>query len=156
MKVSSYGVGRLENEIKELKAKINELQPQECDCSEPLTRGQRWAVIGTIATVLLSFTGVAAFDLVSNQINDNAANTAFNAGNGPWNDSQMTNAWPAPENFPPKGNWVACIEGSYSLIYDDNGDPSKDGMLKSSDKVYGPFTAAELSNMYTSQVNGPC
>ena len=150
MQVSKYGVSRLENEIKELSAKVEQLQPQECDCSEPLTRGQRWTIIGTITAVFLSFTGVAAFDLVSNQVNDNAANAAYNASSGPWNNSQQIQ--PIPENWPAIDNWVACIQGSYTFLYDPNGNPAKDGMLIHSDKVSGPYTASEMSSIAT--ING--
>lgn len=135
-------VDRLSEDVAGLRREIKQLKGnQECDCSEPLTRGQRWTIIGVVSTIAVSVFGMVVFSGVSATMRENANNNAENL----FQQSMYNTVQPVPENFPATGNWVACIQGSYSFLYDPNGNPSKDGMLLHADNVRGPFTSQQMS-----------
>jgi hypothetical protein len=139
MKVSNYGISRFENEIKELKEEVRGLKQAECDCSVPLSQGQRRTVIGVIATVFLSFTAFSGYAIVSHEQQMKAEYASMN------DYANYSQPMPVYHDAPERYNWVSCIDGYLSWFY-STADPTTNGMLKKSDIVDGPYTDEQMQS----------
>lgn len=139
MKVSNYGISRFENEIRELKEEVKGLKQAECDCSVPLSQGQRRSVIGVFATVVLALTGTFTYSVVNHE---QSMNSRYSTLSEQWNDAQ-----PVPQFD--SNNWLTCIDGSFTWVY-SVGNPVDNGVLSPSSNASGPFTGEQRHAFMTS------
>lgn len=141
MKVSNYGIGRVESELRELRTAVESISKQECDCGVPFSQRQRNSIIGVAATVVLALTGTFIYSVVNYEQN---MSSQYSSSSEQWNDAQ-----PVPQSD--SNNWLTCIDGSSTWVY-SVGNPADNGVLSPDSNASGPFTG-EQRNTFTS--HGP-
>ncbi len=117
----------LEVEVRKLKS-----AKTECDCGEPMSQGQRRAIISTMAVMVLSFTGIVSYASVTHA---NAANSPYSVMNSQQIDSPDFTTDDSTGSL-----WIICnSSGDAYLIYSDNGRSLPPQIQVSKGDYSGPF-----------------